>query len=117
MRTTFPSETDINSLSVAQLDYFTACLEEGFRTYPPVPSGLPRLTIGEGNTISGRYVPPGTTVYVTQWAAYNSSRNFADPKTFVPDRWMKDPPSRYANDNRKVLQPFSVGPRNCIGRK
>lgn len=117
MRATFPSESDITSLSVSQLEYFTGCLEEGLRTYPPVPSGLPRMTIGEGATISSRYVPPGTTVYVTQAAAYRSVSNFADAMSFVPDRWIKDPPARYANDNRKVLQPFSVGPRGCIGRK
>ena len=25
-------------------------------------------------------------------------------------------PAQFANDNRAVLRPFSVGPRNCIGR-
>jgi cytochrome P450 len=33
----------------------------------------------------------------------------------VPERWLGDP--EYAHDVRGVLQPFSVGPRNCIGRK
>jgi cytochrome P450 len=75
------------------------------------------MTVGEGATINGRFVPPGIKVYVTQSAAYRSSRNFADVNSFVPERWLKNPPAKYANDNRKVLQPFSVGPRNCIGRK
>lgn len=61
-RTTFKSESDIKYVSVQQLEYFTACLEEGFRTYPPVPSGLPRVATEEGNIICDRYVPPGTTV-------------------------------------------------------
>jgi cytochrome P450 len=117
VRTTFPSESDINIVGVQQLEYFTACLEEGLRTYPPVPTGLPRVTTENGNMINGRCVPPGTTVYVTQWAAYHSSNNFADPYSFEPERWLKETPDRYANDNRKVLQPFSVGPRNCLGRK
>ena len=117
IRTTFPSESDIGITSIQQLEYFTACLEEGLRTYPPVPSGLPRTTTKEGNMICNRYVPPNTTVYVTQLAAYSSERNFADPDLFVPERWMKNPPAKYVNDNKKVLQPFSVGPRNCIGRK
>jgi len=116
VRTTFPNESDINIVNVQQLEYFTACVEEGFRTYPPVPSGLPRVTTKEGNMICGRYVPPNTIVYVTQWAAYSSASNFADPHMFVPERWTKNPPAKYADDNKNVLQPFSVGPRNCIGR-
>jgi cytochrome P450 len=116
VRTTFLTESDINIASIQQLEYFTACLEEGLRTYPPVPSGLPRVTSKEGNVICDRYVPANTAVYVTQWAAYSSASNFAEPHIFVPERWMKNPPAKYANDNKKVLQPFSVGPRNCIGR-
>lgn len=37
----------------------------------------------------------------------------------MPERWLpqnQDPASPFYNDNRAVLQPFSVGPRNCIGR-
>ena len=29
---------------------------------------------------------------------------------------MNDPASPFYTDSRAVLQPFSVGPRNCIGR-
>ena len=32
-----------------------------------------------------------------------------------PERFLGD--ERYANDVRDVLQPFHIGPRNCIGRK
>lgn len=52
---------------------------------------------------------------VPQWASYQSETNFRDPGKFVPERWLGDP--EYAHDVRGVLQPFSVGPRNCIGKK
>jgi len=116
IRTTFAMENDINILSLQQLEYLTACLEEGLRTYPPVPSGLQRNTTSEGNVICNKYVPSGTIVSVNQWASYSSPENFTDPDKFVPERWMKEPPPKYANDKTKVLQPFSIGPRNCIGR-
>lgn len=41
--------------------------------------------------------------------------NFRDPEMFVPERWLGDP--RYDGDAKEVLQPFSIGPRNCLGKK
>lgn len=76
-----------------------------------------RETEDSGNVVCDRYVPPGTKVYMTQWAAYNSTKNFAHPEKFAPERWLKDAPAVYVNDRKKVVQPFSTGPRNCIGRK
>ena len=34
--------------------------------------------------------------------------------SFVPERWLGD--VRYADDRREASQPFSIGPRGCIGR-
>jgi cytochrome P450 len=56
-----------------------------------------------------------TAVNVPQWSAYQSEHNWKEPQRFVPERWMGD--AEFAGDNRDVLQPFSIGPRNCIGRK
>ncbi|KAK2766542.1 hypothetical protein FQN53_006680, partial [Emmonsiellopsis sp. PD_33] len=36
------------------------------------------------------------------------------PDTYHPERFLGD--VRFATDKREVLQPFHVGPRNCIGR-
>ncbi|KAF4636467.1 hypothetical protein G7Y89_g1609 [Cudoniella acicularis] len=104
VRTTFTTESEINILSVQKLDYFTACLEEGLRMYPPIPSGLPRTTTAEGNIICSKYVPPGTTVSVQQWTTYHSPENFTDPELFVPERWMKEVPEKYKDDNKKVFR-------------
>lgn len=48
-------------------------------------------------------------------ATYYSEKNFKDAKRFIPERHLDDP--RFASDNKNALQPFSFGPRNCIGRK
>ncbi|RYP86559.1 hypothetical protein DL769_000731 [Monosporascus sp. CRB-8-3] len=116
VRSTFASEDSITSNSVAELEYLTAVLKEGGRTYPPVPSGLPRVTTKGGSFIAGQLVPEGTAVYVHPMSANLSPMNFADPLEFVPERWLKDPPAKYANDNLEATQPFSVGPKSCIGR-
>ena len=44
-----------------------------------------------------------------------SSANFVSPKSFIPERWLGTD-LRYANDQLQASQPFSVGPRNCIGQ-
>jgi len=46
---------------------------------------------------------------------YRSARNFRDPHAFVPERWLGD--EKYAGDRKAALQPFSVGPRDCLGKK
>jgi cytochrome P450 len=53
-------------------------------------------------------------------AAYASPTNFYNADSYVPERWLpdvtNDANSPYHGDRRDVLQPFSVGPRNCISR-
>ena len=60
-------------------------------------------------------------VSVPHFAAYRSSYNFTDSDTFIPERWLSDGcegfDPRFADDRKKVLQPFSTGPRNCLGMK
>ncbi|MCJ1249217.1 hypothetical protein MMC30_006440 [Trapelia coarctata] len=114
IRGTFQAQTDITLQRLAEQKYLLACLEEGLRIYPPVPAVLPRLVPVGGAIVCGRFVPEGTSLGVPQWAASHSARNFRDPETFHPERWLDHPD--YAADKRNARQPFSYGPRNCIGR-
>ncbi|KAL6862465.1 hypothetical protein ACO1O0_002698 [Amphichorda felina] len=41
------------------------------------------------------------------------AENFADPTAFKPERWL-DPNS---TDVKEASQPFSMGPRGCLGQK
>ncbi|KAH7386602.1 isotrichodermin C-15 hydroxylase [Cadophora sp. MPI-SDFR-AT-0126] len=91
-----------------------AVINEGLRIYPPVPTGFPRLVPSGGATIGEYYIPAKTSVYMSQFAANQCGRNFVNPKNFFPERWMGDPDSH--KDKKKVYQPFSYGPRGCIGK-
>ncbi|KAJ8126041.1 hypothetical protein O1611_g7597 [Lasiodiplodia mahajangana] len=102
IRPRFESSRDITLEQLAPLPYLNACLREGMRVYPPVPSALPRIVADGGNSILGRWVPGGTRVSVHQ-----------NPDAFVPERWLGDP--AYKDDSRSAHQPFSVGTRNCLG--
>ena len=116
IRSNFTSESEINFANVSNLEYMLAVLNESLRRYPPVPGALPRAVPGkDGAIIDGRHVPSGTAVSVYQWAANHSPKNFRDPELFVPERWLGTD-EKYANDVREACQPFSYGPRNCIGR-
>ncbi|KAH9238481.1 hypothetical protein K456DRAFT_1746559 [Colletotrichum gloeosporioides 23] len=114
VRTSFNSEQEIDILSVQRLKYKLAVLDESMRVYPVVPFGLTRVVKPGGDYICETYVPGGTRVMVSQWSIYRNEKYFAQPTTFIPERWLGDP--RFEKDDRSALQPFSFGPRNCIGR-
>jgi cytochrome P450 len=115
LRSAFARDSDITIEALQQLPYLSACVEEGMRLYPPVPTGLPRQVPKGGATICGEYVPESVTVSVSQWATYHSESNFYDAESFIPERWLGED-ARFEHDNHAAFQPFSVGPRNCIGR-
>ncbi|KHN94126.1 cytochrome P450 ClCP1 [Metarhizium album ARSEF 1941] len=114
VRSTFDSEDEITIESASRLRYMLACLDETLRIYPPVATSLPRITPEKGGIVAGTFFPRGTVVGVHHWAVYHMEEHFKDPFNFHPERFLGDP--KFANDNRKILQPFHVGPRNCIGR-
>lgn len=114
VRSSFKSDQEITLTSVGHLDYMLACLDEALRVYPPVPVGFPRVVPKGGFNIAGHWVPEDASVAVWQLAANYSARNFTEPDQFHPERYMND--KRFADDDLAARQPFSIGPRNCIGR-
>jgi cytochrome P450 len=117
IRHSFKNAADITMTSSEKLIYFKACMSETFRVYPPIVGTLPRIVPTGGAFISRRYVPENTTVGVCHWAVYRSAKNFSNPDSFKPERWLDDCPEEFANDDREALQPFSVGPRSCIAKQ
>lgn len=115
VRSEFDSAEEISFVSVNNLPYLLACLNEALRVYPPVADGFPRNTESNVEVIMGRPVPPKTIVRMNHWATYRSPRNFVRPNEYIPERWLPNAPG-FENDHKNALQPFHVGPRNCIGR-
>ncbi|WPH03317.1 cytochrome P450 [Acrodontium crateriforme] len=105
---------DITLESLAKIKYLQACLQEGLRMYPPVPSALVRVTPKGGCIICGEYVPENVFVGVHHMSTYRSPDHFKNPKEFHPERWLGDP--EYKDDHLDAVEIFSVGPRNCLGR-
>lgn len=101
--------------SCQTLPYLHAVLEESLRIYPPASLALGRIVPHGGSVINGKTIPAGTGVGISAWAASHSEHNFVDPDAFVPERWLGD--KRFAKDDKQASQPFSVGGRNCVGKK
>jgi cytochrome P450 len=58
-----------------------------------------------------------TTVSLAQYAAYHSPLHFRDPEQFIPERWLPESQKEYGADSKDVVNAFSYGPRNCLGKK
>lgn len=113
IRSAFPDKAAINFKAITALPYLNACSEEILRAHPPVPAGPPRTVPPGGDTVDGIYIPGGTTVSVGQWSTCHSSAHFKNPDKFLPERWIEP---AYNGETKKAVQPFSAGPRNCIGK-
>ena len=115
VRTTFSEDKEITLLSVNNLHYMMAVLNETLRIYPPVPINMPRCAPKGGAMVAGHFIPEGTVTGLWQWAVSHDPNNFTDPMSFHPERFTGD--SAFKDDKMDAMQPFSLGPRNCIGRK
>ncbi|PYH78029.1 monooxygenase [Aspergillus uvarum CBS 121591] len=103
------------------LPYLSAVLQEGLRMCPPAPSIRPRLVPAGGALISGGFVPAGTSVGIPPWTAFRSAANFGKPDDFIPERWLPATPEgggvAIHPHEVQAFQPFSYGPRDCLGRR
>ncbi|KAK1971915.1 cytochrome P450 [Colletotrichum sublineola] len=144
VRSAFGSVEDMTIDRLAGLKYLNACLRETLRIYPPVsllspfsnsgkqpsawrtlieagrrgffqaPCALLRRTPAQGATICGRRIPGDVTVGCHIYSTHTSPTHFKDPLEFHPERWLGD--AKYADDHFDAWAPFSVGPRDCLGK-
>jgi len=110
----YTDESQMTFAALSQLKILNAIIQETFRMYPPVPTTLPRLTTQDGAIVCGTFIAPKVSIGIAQYPAYRSSLNFKNPDRYAPERFLED--QRYKDDQRSIIQPFSVGPRNCIGK-
>ncbi|KAH6853977.1 cytochrome P450 [Chaetomium sp. MPI-CAGE-AT-0009] len=118
VRGAFNHTDEITVKAVSQLPYLTAAINESLRMYPPVVADLIRVIPPEGKNIVGHYVAGGTFVEVQPWSINHSPDNWVEPWTFNPDRFLPgEDEAKEAGNILEASQPFSWGPRNCLGRK
>ncbi|KAK3702986.1 hypothetical protein LTR37_014716 [Vermiconidia calcicola] len=118
VRRTFATSEDITLQAVGKMDYLKATIDESLRIFPVASYITPRVTPKNGHIIDGEMVPGGTYVSMGQWYMGRSERFFDKPKEFRPERWLESEDGKGPADFNpvEVLRPFSLGPRNCVGK-
>lgn len=140
IRRTFSSSEEITVKATANLPYLKATIDESLRIFPVASYITPRIIPKEGFDINGDFISGKvshpqhgpffvilfqkmlivvTQTYVSmgQWYMGRSERLFDNPEQFRPERWFdldtKGPAGLSVDE---VLRPFSLGPRNCVGK-
>ncbi|OTB16941.1 hypothetical protein K445DRAFT_21134 [Daldinia sp. EC12] len=123
IRTTFESAEDIiHGPKLQGCTYLRACIDEGMRLAPVVPSEHARKVLAGGLNIRGEHYPAGTIVGTVPWASSRSRAVYGeDAETFRPERWIVDESdggttAEKLAQYRSGFHPFLSGPYSCIGR-
>jgi cytochrome P450 len=121
-----PSEVTLGS-ALNSCTYLRACIDESLRLSPPAGSALWREVVGEGVSIDGMWFPSGTEVGTCIHAIHHNPNYYPQPYEYKPERWLsaKGGPKfteqgRIDSDEvllaKSAFNPFSIGPRGCIGK-
>lgn len=93
--------------TLQQLPLLERVIKESMRVLSPVPWNG-RVT-AKPTELGGYSLPEGTEVFVSISQTHHMSELYPDPESFNPSRWETITPTAYE------YNPFSAGPRVCIG--
>ncbi|MBX3086585.1 MAG: cytochrome P450 [Anaerolineae bacterium] len=95
---------------VPNLPYCNAVIKEALRCYPV--AWITQRVAMEDVEIGGYAVAKDTAVWLSPWIVQHDPRWYAEPDTFMPERWLKD---KAEQPKREAYIPFGGGPHICIG--
>jgi benzoate 4-monooxygenase len=98
---------------VKKLPYLEAVINEALRIHSTSSIGLPRVVPEGGMKVLGQFFPEGTVLSVPSYTIHRDTTVWGnDAEDFRPERWFEQ--DRVAI--QKTFNPFSFGPRACVGR-
>jgi cytochrome P450 len=92
---------------LGRLTLLDAVIKESMRLLPPVPIH-PRV-VAKDSELGGYRFPAGSEVFLSIFHMHHDPDVFPDAEVFSPRRWETAKPTVYE------YNPFSAGPRMCIG--
>ncbi|KAK6170143.1 hypothetical protein SNE40_018609 [Patella caerulea] len=108
---------DLTADNLPEMKYLAACLKESFRLHYPIPFGIVRV-LPVDIVLSGYHVPKGTLIGLNNRRLLLNPKYVTDPTVYRPERWLRDKKGERADPIPTVgLIPFSIGVRNCVGRR
>src|SRR5450432_3308226 len=93
--------------SLHELTLLDQVVKESLRIFPPAPMNH-RITARDSE-LAGYRIPAGTEIFSSIYHTHRMPELYPDPLSFKPERWAGLDPGPYA------FNPFSAGPRMCIG--
>ena len=93
--------------NLGKLPFLDAVVKESMRVLPPVP--LHPRVVTEDTELGGHFLPVQTELFLSIFHMHHDPAIFETPNRFDPRRWAKIKPTVYE------YNPFSAGPRMCIG--
>jgi cytochrome P450 len=96
--------------SLPGLTLLDQVIKESLRLFPPAYS-IPREAVA-ADSLGGCPISPGDQVLIGVVALHRDPRYFAEPETFLPQRWTKEFEAQLP---RCAYFPFGGGPRMCVG--
>ncbi|KAM3608172.1 uncharacterized protein V6R79_020422 [Siganus canaliculatus] len=110
-----PGDKLPTSEDFAQMPYLKAIIKETLRMYPVVP-GNARLTVEDEIVVGDYLFPKNTLFHLCHYCASYDENVFANPHTFLPQRWLRSDAEEKSKHPFGSL-PFGFGIRACLGRR
>ncbi|HEX3853140.1 MAG TPA: cytochrome P450 [Polyangiaceae bacterium] len=92
---------------LADLPLLDHVVKESLRLFPPAP--LNHRITARDSELGDYRIPSGTEILSSIYHTHRMPELYTEPLCFMPERWAKLDPGPYA------YNPFSAGPRMCIG--
>lgn len=105
------AEPDRWSWLHAHRELLTSVLAEALRMFPPIQAST-RFTLTDVE-LGGETIPAGEKVLLLLASANRDETVFADPETFVPDRFAERAERQFTN--AATILPFGAGRHHCVG--
>ena len=104
-----------SSVQRSECPLISAFIHECLRLRPPAPLGIAHKALVD-EEIGGHRVPAGTAVIVLLTEVLSGKREWQDPESFRPERFL-DPDGGFVPKPNRFFVPFSDGRRSCPGER